>query len=67
MNGACNPRGIIHSLALAVDETPVNVRLADSIDLKIVIGQLSFLLNESAGPTFGTIQAYQARLVETTA
>jgi len=60
-NGACNPHGIINSLAKAMSDVPFG-QARDSIELKIVIGQLSFLLGESAGPTAETQAAYLASL-----
>lgn len=49
-NGACNPHGIIRSLGEAIHEIPTG-RARDSVELKIIVGQLSFLLGESLGPS----------------
>ena len=57
-NGACNPHGIIRSLSEAISEVPAG-RARDSVELKIIVGQLSFLLGESLGPREETIQAYK--------
>jgi hypothetical protein len=47
--GACNPHGIIRSLSEAIGEIPPG-RCRESLDLKIILGQLSFLVGESLGP-----------------
>jgi hypothetical protein len=47
--GACNPHGIIRSLAEHIGEIPPG-GCRESVDLKIVLGQLSFLVGESLGP-----------------
>jgi len=47
--GACNPHGIIRSLAANIGEIPPG-QCGDSLDLKIILGQLSFLVGESLGP-----------------
>jgi len=48
--GACNPQGIINSLAESIKEIPQG-RCKESTELKIIVGHLSFLLGESLGPT----------------
>jgi hypothetical protein len=58
MNGACNPHGIIHSLGEAINEVP-HGKCRESTDLKIIIGQLSFLLGESEGPTPQTAREFK--------
>ena len=57
-NGACNPHGIITSLPEAIREIPLG-RCRDSVDLKIILGQLSYLLGESLGPTEQALAAYR--------
>jgi len=57
-NGACNPSGIIRVLGEAIRGEPPG-RLSENVELKIIIGQLSYLLGESAGPTAETIEAYE--------
>ena len=47
--GACNPHGIIRSLAENIGEIPPG-GCRESLDLKIILGQLSFLVGESLGP-----------------
>jgi hypothetical protein len=47
--GACNPHGIIRSLGECVGEIPPG-KCRESLDLKIIVGQLSFLVGESFGP-----------------
>lgn len=56
--GACNPHGIIRSLGEAVGEIPPG-RARESLELKIIIGQLSFLLGESLGPSEETCSKYR--------
>ena len=56
-NGACNIVGILRSLGEAVPEIPAGAA-RDSIESKIIVGQVSYLLGESAGPTSETIEAY---------
>jgi len=57
-NGACNPHGIINSLPEAIKEIPPG-RCRDSLELKIILGQLSYLLGESLGPTEQALAAYR--------
>lgn len=57
-HGACNPHGIINSLPEASKEIPPG-RCRDSVELKIILGQLSFLLGESLGPTEQALAAYR--------
>ena len=47
--GACNPHGIIRSLGENIGEIPPG-KCRESLDLKIILGQLSFLVGESLGP-----------------
>ncbi len=47
--GACNPHGIIRSLGDCIGEIPPG-KCRESLDLKIILGQLSFLVGESLGP-----------------
>jgi hypothetical protein len=55
--GACNPVGIIHSLGDCVSEVPAEQGRSHPA-LKMIVGQLSFLLGESAGPTTEAMDAY---------
>ena len=48
-HGACNPHGIIRSLAENIGEIPPG-KCPESLDLKIILGQLSFLVGKSLGP-----------------
>ena len=57
-HGACNPHGIFNSLPEAIKEIPPGQR-RDSAELKIILGQLSFLLGESLGPTEQALNAYR--------
>lgn len=56
--GACNPHGIIRSLAESIGEIPPG-KCGESLDLKIVLGQLSFLVGESLGPTEATCAEFR--------
>lgn len=60
-NGACNPHGIINSLAVAIKDVPFG-RCAESVELRMIIGQLSYLVGESAGPTEETVRQYMTNL-----
>jgi len=52
-NGASNPYALIRSLAEALPEIkPHEIR--SNLDVKIIVGQISFLLGESLGPTVAT-------------
>ena len=56
-NGACNPVGLLNSLADALKETPCD-QWRGSLDLKYIIGHVSFLLGESLGPSEETVRAF---------
>ena len=56
--GACNVRAIVRELSAVLDEIPGG-QCRDSLDLKIVIGQLSYLLGESLGPDERTVKRFQ--------
>ena len=58
-HGACNPHGIIRSLAEHIGEIPPGA-CRESLDLKIVLGQLSFLVGESLGPREETCAEFRA-------
>jgi hypothetical protein len=58
LNGACNPLAIINGLARGCDGLN-QPQIRESLAVKIIVGQLSYLLGESLGPTSETIQAYQ--------
>lgn len=58
-NGACNPLGIINTMAPAIEGMSQD-EARSSVHLKIVLGQLSFLLGESLGPSFETLDNYRA-------
>ena len=49
-DGACNVRGIVRELAAVINEIPGG-QYRDSVDLKIIVGQLSFLVGETLGPS----------------
>ena len=57
-HGACNPHGIINSLPEAIREIPPGC-CKDSVELKIIVGQISYLLGESLGPTEQAIASYR--------
>jgi hypothetical protein len=48
-NGACNVPALIRALAATINEIPRG-RIAESVELKIILGQLSFLAGDSLGP-----------------
>lgn len=56
--GACNPKGIINSLALAMPELRAE-EVGRHPAVKIIIGQLGFLCGESLGPTAQAIEQYE--------
>lgn len=56
-NGACNPLAIINNLPKAI-EGMTQDECRESIEVKIIVGQLSFLLGESIGPSSDVMQAY---------
>ena len=56
-NGACNVGALIQSLAEAT-KGMTQIEIRDSNKVKIVVGQISFLLSESLGPRTETIEAY---------
>ncbi|HWX22418.1 MAG TPA: hypothetical protein VN578_21160 [Candidatus Binatia bacterium] len=57
-SGACNPHGIVRSLAESISEIPPG-KCRESLDLKIILGQLSFLIGESLGPQEETIAQFR--------
>lgn len=56
--GACNPHGIINSLGKCINEVPFG-QCGQSVELKIIIGQIAYLIGESAGPSLEAIQAFE--------
>jgi len=62
-NGACNPAGIIRGLAECIGEVPAG-QYRQSVDLKIIVGQLSFLLGESLGPSVEVGEAFTKLLLD---
>ena len=56
-SGACNHVGLLNSLADALKETPADL-WRGSLDLKYVIGHVSFLLGESLGPSEATVREF---------
>ncbi len=60
-NGACNPHGIINALPDAMKEIPFG-RARESVELKIILGQLSFLVGESLGPSMEALQEFELLL-----
>lgn len=58
MNGACNPYALIHALADALVEiNPHEVKEHPAV--RIVVGQISYLLGETLGPSDTAIKEYQ--------
>lgn len=61
-NGACNPYALIKSLGEAIGELqPFEIK--SNTKVKIIVGQISFLLGESLGPTETTIAQYKQNYV----
>ena len=56
-NGASNHVGLLNSLAEVLKETPASL-WRGSLDLKYVIGHISFLLGESLGPSEATVRKF---------
>jgi hypothetical protein len=56
--GASNVRAIVRELSSVLDEIPRG-QYRDSLDLKIVIGQLSYLVGDSLGPNATTIKHFR--------
>lgn len=56
-SGACNPGGLIRSFPAAIDELPAG-SVSSHPAVKMVLGQLSFLCGEAAGPTQDAWDAY---------
>lgn len=63
-NGACNAWAILRSLGQALEQEKVH-SLKEDLNVKIIIGQVSYLLGESAGPTVETLQAWNKARKET--
>lgn len=60
-SGACNPAGLINSLPEAVREiSPFEVKTHPAV--KCIIGQISYLLGQSTGPTVEALEECQAWL-----
>jgi hypothetical protein len=57
-NGACNPLALIVSLAESVKGMSQD-QMRKSTEVKIVVGQISYLLGESCGPTSETLGEYR--------
>lgn len=58
-NGACNLSGILRSLGTAVLAGELQPhQYQDSLELKIIIGQVSYLLGEGPGPSMGALEQY---------
>ena len=56
--GACNPHGLIRSLGEAISEVPFG-QARNSVELKYVLGHLSFLVGESLGPSTEVCEALE--------
>ena len=74
-NGACNVQGLLRGLALAlfpdtqalgsIHQECADGKAKDSVALKIILGQLSFLIGESLGPTSEALDAWNKLNQET--
>jgi hypothetical protein len=62
--GACNPLALIVSLAESVKGMSQD-QLRKSTEVKIVVGQISYLLGESCGPTSGKLGEYRTMAEDT--
>jgi hypothetical protein len=60
-NGACNPLALINSLPRAIEGMSQD-EARNSVELKIVIGQLSYLLGESLGASSEAISQYATQV-----
>jgi len=60
-DGACNLRAIARELAAVIGEVRPGEE-KQSVDLKMVLGQCSFLVGESLGPTMETLEEFEERL-----
>jgi hypothetical protein len=56
-NGACNVGGLLRSFSKAIDEMG-DLPLREHPALPIILGQLSYLIGESAGPTEFALNNY---------
>lgn len=56
--GASNPIAIIHDLSEGIRGMS-QPEVRTSVEVKIILGQLSYLLDESLGPSFETLEAYR--------
>jgi hypothetical protein len=57
-NGACNIRGLVRSLNESLGEIPPG-REKESVDLKIILGQLSFLAGDNLGPSEMALEQFR--------
>ena len=64
-NGACNVGGLLRSLSEAAAEIP-HGQARDSVELKIIIGQISYLIGESLGPTSEALDAWNKAIAAET-
>jgi hypothetical protein len=62
-NGACNPRAVLVSLGDAIREAGL-VNIKDNLDVKYVVGHVSFLLGESLGPSQQVVEEFSRKLEE---
>lgn len=58
LNGACNTGAIIRSAGRAVDELRSD-EVKHHPAIKIILGQVSFLVGESLGPTTEALHAFE--------
>ena len=56
-SGACNVRGLLRSLGECIGE--LQGQPSDSVELKIIIGQVSYLIGESLGPSTDALEKYE--------
>lgn len=57
-NGACNPHGIINSLAEAIKDVHFG-SLKDHPALPVILGHLNFLCGEGIGPSYEAVERWE--------
>ena len=60
-NGASNLLAVVRELSAVIGEVPPGQE-RQCVDLKIVVGHLSFLVGESPGPTVETLERFEEQL-----
>ncbi len=67
-NGACNTYALIIAFGQAIKEgweSDMLPRQAkDSVEIKVILGQLSYLVGESCGPSFDALEKFNETMSE---